>query len=114
MIRYKCSRLLSISEFKMPCEAKLDENNRWVVLLKIVLWEEFAGFITRTSKATVVYVPTKDARLVLGVIIIKHIMKTVERGVIEMIQEYPSMQYFLGLCDNEVNSIYTTNSDLSK
>jgi hypothetical protein len=58
--------------------------------------------------------PTKDARLVLGVIIIKHIMKTVERGVIEMIQENPCMQYFLGLCDNEVNSIYTTNSDLSK
>jgi hypothetical protein len=51
---------------------------------------------------------------VLGVIIIKHIMKTVERGVIEMIQENPCMQYFLGLCDNEVNSIYTTNSDLSK
>jgi hypothetical protein len=37
-----------------------------------------------------VYVPSKDARLVLGVIIIKH-MKTVERGVIEMIQEIPCM-----------------------
>ncbi len=60
-----------------------------------------------------VYVPTKDAILVLGVIIIKH-MKTVERGVFEMIQENPCMQYFLGLCDNEDNSIYTTNSDLSK
>ena len=41
--------------------------------------------------------PTKDARLVLGVIIIKHIMKTDDRGVIEMIQENPYMQYFLGL-----------------
>jgi len=34
---------------------------------------------------------------VLGVIIIKHIMKTDDRGVIEMIQENPYMQYFLGL-----------------
>jgi hypothetical protein len=42
MIRYKSSRQLSISEFKMPFEAKLDENNRWVVLSKIVSWEEFA------------------------------------------------------------------------
>lgn len=41
--------------------------------------------------------PTKDARLVLGVIIIKHIMKSDDRGVIEMIQENPYMQYFLGL-----------------
>jgi hypothetical protein len=31
------------------------------------------------------------------VIIIKHIMKTDDRGVIEMIQENPYMQYFLGL-----------------
>jgi IS5 family transposase len=60
MIRYKSSRQLSISEFKMPFEAKLDENNRWVIL-------------------------------------IKHIMKTDDRGVIEMIQENPYMQYFLGL-----------------
>jgi uncharacterized membrane protein YdjX (TVP38/TMEM64 family) len=36
MIRYKSSRQLSISEFKMPFEAKLDENNRWVVLSKYV------------------------------------------------------------------------------
>jgi IS5 family transposase len=57
MIRYKSSRQLSISDFKMPFEAKLDENNRWVVLSKIVPWEEFAGFITRTSKATVVPPP---------------------------------------------------------
>jgi IS5 family transposase len=42
MIRYKSSRQLSISEFKMPFEAKLDENNRWVILSKIVPWEEFA------------------------------------------------------------------------
>jgi hypothetical protein len=34
---------------------------------------------------------------VLGVIIIKHIMKTDDRGVIEMIRENPYMQYFPGL-----------------
>ncbi|NCC55650.1 MAG: transposase [Erysipelotrichia bacterium] len=33
----------------------------------------------------------------LGVIIIKHIMKTDDRGVIEMIRENLYMQYFLGL-----------------
>ena len=41
--------------------------------------------------------PSKDTRLVLEVIIIKHIMKADDRGVIEMIQENPYMQYFLGL-----------------
>ncbi|QRX64127.1 transposase [Dysgonomonadaceae bacterium zrk40] len=96
MIRYKSSRQLSISEFKMPFEAKLDENNRWVVLSKIVPWEEFARLYYKNFKSKR-GAPTKDARLVLGVIIIKHIMKTDDRGVIEMIQENPYMQYFLGL-----------------
>ena len=96
MIRYKSSRQLSISEFKMPFEAKLNENNRWVVLSKIVPWEEFARLYYKNFKSNR-GAPTKDARLVLGVIIIKHIMKTDDRGVIEMIQENPYMQYFLGL-----------------
>jgi IS5 family transposase len=79
MIRYKSSRQLSISEFKMPFEAKLDENNRWVILSKIVPWEEFARLYYKNFKSNR-GAPTKDARLVLGVIIIKHIMKTDDRG----------------------------------
>ena len=51
MIRYKSSRQLSISEFKMPFEAKLDENNRWVVLSKIVPWEEFARLYYKNFKS---------------------------------------------------------------
>ena len=54
------------------------------------------GFITRTSKSNR-GAPTNDARLLLGVIIIKHIMKTDDRRVIEMIRENPYMHYFLGL-----------------
>jgi IS5 family transposase len=75
MIRYKSSRQLSISEFTMPFEVKLDENNRWVVLSKIVPWEEFAQLYYKNFKSNL-GAPTKDALLVLGVIIIKHIMKT--------------------------------------
>ncbi|MCE5175156.1 MAG: transposase [Bacteroidales bacterium] len=41
--------------------------------------------------------PTKDARMVLGVVIIKHMLKLDNIGVIEIIQENPCMQYFLGL-----------------
>ncbi len=51
MIRYKSFRQLSISEFKMPFEAKLDENNRRVVLSKIVLWEEFALLYYKNFKS---------------------------------------------------------------
>jgi len=61
-----------------------------------VPWEELARLYYKNFKSNR-GAPTKDARLVLGVIIIKHIMKTDDRGVIEMIRENPYMQYFLGL-----------------
>jgi hypothetical protein len=86
MIRYKSSRQLSISEFEMPFESKPDEYNRWVVLSKIVPWEECARLYYKNFKSNR-GATTKGARLVPGVIIIKHIMKTDDRGVIEMIRE---------------------------
>ena len=96
MKRYNTQKQLSIAEFAMPFEAKLDENNRWVVLSKVIPWDKFAelyykNFPSRRGA------PTKDARMVLGVVIIKHMLKLDDIGVIEIIQENPYMQYFLGL-----------------
>lgn len=96
MKRYTSQKQLSIAEFAMPFEAKLDENNRWVVLSKVIPWDKFAelyykNFPSRRGA------PTKDARMVLGVVIIKHMMKLDDIGVIEFIQENPYAQYFLGL-----------------
>lgn len=41
--------------------------------------------------------PTIDPRIVIGAMVIKHRMGLDDRGTIEMIQENPYMQYFLGL-----------------
>jgi len=96
MKRYNTQKQLSIADFAMPFEAKLDENNRWVVLSNVIPWDKFAelyykNFPSRRGA------PTKDARMVLGVVIIKHMLKLDDIGVIEIIQENPYMQYFLGL-----------------
>jgi hypothetical protein len=55
----------SISEFKMSFEAKSEENNRWVVLSKIVPQEEFARLYYKNFKSKR-GAPTKDAGLVPG------------------------------------------------
>ncbi len=96
MIKYTSVKQLSIAEFEMPFETKLDSGNRWVVLSQIVPWDKFANLYYRnmsSGKGT----PAIDARIVLGTIIIKHLLKLDDRGVIEIIQENPYMQYFLGL-----------------
>ena len=56
MIRYKSSRQLSISEFKMPFEAKQDENNGWVVLQKNSTQGRVCpALLQELQKATVVH-----------------------------------------------------------
>lgn len=96
MKRYNTQKQISIAEFATPFELNLDENNRWVVLSKVIPWDKFAelyykNFPSRRGA------PTKDARMVLGVVIIKHMLKLDDIGVIEIIQENPYMQYFIGL-----------------
>ncbi|MDD2286813.1 MAG: transposase, partial [Paludibacter sp.] len=96
MKRYKPQSQLSIKEFEMPFEADLDPNNRWVILSQVIPWDLFAKEYYKNFKSNR-GAPTKDARLVLGVVIIKHYLKLDDEGLIEIIQENPYMQYFLGL-----------------
>jgi hypothetical protein len=96
MIKYTPSSQLSISEFKMPFECSLDPTNRWVKLSSLVPWDLFASQYYASMSATC-GAPAIDARIVLGVVILKHYLKLDDRGVIELIRENPYMQYFLGL-----------------
>lgn len=96
MKRYNSQKQLSIAEFAMPFETILDENNRWVILSKVIPWDKFAELYYKNFPSQR-GAPTKDARMVLGVVIIKHMLKLDDIGVIEIIQENPYMQYFLGL-----------------
>lgn len=96
MIKYTSVSQLSIAEFEMPFEARLDPTNRWVVLSPIIPWDNFANLYYRKMSSGM-GAPAIDARVVLGTIIIKHLQKLDDRGTIEIIQENPYMQYFLGL-----------------
>jgi transposase, IS5 family len=96
MKRYNSQKQISIAEFAMPFEANLDASNRWVVLSRVVPWDKFAELYYKNFPSQR-GAPTKDARMVLGVVIIKHMLKLDDIGVIEIIQENPYMQYFLGL-----------------
>ncbi|MFA6335859.1 MAG: transposase [Bacteroidales bacterium] len=87
---------MSISEFKMPFECHLSPDNRWVKLCPLVPWDLFAEQYYSKMSADQ-GAPSVDARIVLGVVIIKHYLRLDDRGVIEMIQENPYLQFFLGL-----------------
>jgi IS5 family transposase len=96
MIRYESTAQLTIEEFKTPFQTSLLPDNRWVTLSKIVPWDKFAS-IYISKMDTAFGRPGVSPRVVLGALIIKHIEKLDDRGVILSIQENPYMQFFVGL-----------------
>jgi hypothetical protein len=96
MINYTSSQQLSISEFKTPFETSLREDNRWVILSKLVPWDTFASLYISLMNMDLGR-PGISPRMVLGALIIKHHQKLDDRGVIQAIQENVYMQFFVGL-----------------
>lgn len=96
MIRTCSSKQLTITEFDWPFETTLDKHNRWVKLSQCVPWDKLAesyyqGLASDRGR------PTKDARLVIGAVIIKHKPCLSDMETVQQIQENPYLQYFVGL-----------------
>jgi len=96
MIRYRSQKQLSLAEFDWPFQVALDENNRWVKLGQCIPWDELAeGYYQSLSERE--GRPAKDARLVIGAVIIKHKLCLSDEETVEQIRENPYLQYFVGL-----------------
>ena len=96
MIRTQSSRQLSIAEFDWPFQTALDEQNRWVKMSDCIPWDELAEAYYKSLSSTQGR-PTKDARLVIGAVIIKHKLCLSDRETVAQIQENPYLQFFVGL-----------------
>ena len=71
MIRYKSQKQLSLAEFDWPFQTALDDHNRWVKMSECIPWDELAeGYYHGLPDNQ--GCPMKDARLVIGAVIIKH------------------------------------------
>jgi len=103
MIRYNSSKQLTITEFDWPFQTDLDEYNRWVKMTQCIPWDELAefyyqGLSTETGR------PAKDARLVIGAVIIKHKLCLSDVETVLQIQENPYLQYFVGLAGYQMEA----------
>lgn len=105
MVRYISEKQLTIEEFKTPFRQKLSADNRWVKLSQVVPWDEFASAYMSMMDSTQGR-PAVSPRIVLGALIIKHMEKLDDRGVILAIQENIYMQYFVGLKEFTVEPVF--------
>ncbi len=105
MVRYISEKQLSIEEFKTPFQTKLSPDNRWVKLSQVVPWDKFASaYMTMMNNGF--GRPGVSPRIVLGALIIKHLEKLDDRGVILAIQENIYMQYFVGLKEFTIDPVF--------
>jgi hypothetical protein len=93
----KVNQLKTESEnFELPFGGKLAEDNRWVIMAKLIPWseveEEYAKKFTLLLGA-----PAKSSRMALGALIIKEKLGISDRETVEQIRENPYLQYFIGL-----------------
>jgi len=103
MIRYHSYKQLTLAEFDWPFQTALDENNRWVKMSQCIPWDALAeGYyqgLSRTQGR-----PSKDARLVIGAVIIKHKLCLCDEETVAQIQENPYLQYFVGLAGYQMQA----------
>ncbi|MCT4602329.1 MAG: IS5/IS1182 family transposase, partial [Marinifilum sp.] len=52
MIKYTPENQLSLELFEHPFETELDRKNRWVVLAKLVPWDDLANIYCSKLNAT--------------------------------------------------------------
>ena len=106
MIRYRSQKQMKLSEFKTPFDTELDGGNRWVRMSLCIPWDELAKAYYRklsTGKGR----PAKDARLVIGAVIIKHKLCLSDEETVRQIQENPYLQFFVGLSEFQTKQPFT-------
>ena len=108
MIRYSSQNQLPLAEFGWPFQTKLDENNRWVKLARCIPWDALAEIYYQNLSSSQGR-PSKDARLVVGAVIIKHKLKLSDRETVAQIQENPYLQYFVGLAEYQAKAPFAAS-----
>lgn len=83
------------SDFELPFGGKLAEDNRWVMMAKLIPWLEFEAEYAQNF-STEMGPPAKSFRMALGALIIKEKLGISDRETVEQIRENPYLQFFIG------------------
>jgi hypothetical protein len=81
--------------FELPFEGKLSQDNRWVIMAKLIPWDEFEQEYAKNFSSDM-GAPALPFRVALGSLIIKEKLGTSDRETVEQIKENPYLQYFIG------------------
>lgn len=87
---------LTLDCFQTPFEKKLNAENRWVVLSRLMPWDEVCNLYLKNVGISTTGRPALSPRVIIGSLIIKHLCNLDDRETVDQISENIYMQYFLG------------------
>ena len=93
---YVSPNQLVLAGFESPFDLKLNPTNRWVVLARLIPWDEICNLYLKYVPVGQTGRPPLNPRIVLGSLIIKHMCNLDDRETVDQISENIYMQYFLG------------------
>lgn len=91
---YKLDKQLRFEDFVFPY-GKLDKENEWVRLVAIIPWDRIEEMYAK--KFVKNGHPAHPARMALGSLLIKQMLRCSDERTVRHISENPYMQYFIGL-----------------
>ena len=91
---YKIENQLKFEDFIFPY-GKLNENNRWVKLSKIIRWDDVQSKYAKKFRKK--GNPAKNVRIALGTLIIQQTLNCSDRELVNQVSENPYLQFFIGL-----------------
>lgn len=94
---YRTDRQPELPDFYLPFGGKLDPENRWVKLAKIVPWHLIEEDYRANFAVSGMGAPAKESRIALGALIIKERLGVTDEETVAQIRENPFLRYFLGL-----------------
>lgn len=94
--QYVSPNQLVLAGFETPFEKELNPKNRWVVLARLIPWDDVCSIYHKHVGVSYTGRPPLNPRIVIGSLIIKHLCNLDDRETVDQITENIYMQYFLG------------------
>jgi len=95
MYQSKDRQTLPLFSELFPFGGRLDPENRWLKIAMVIPWEQFES--RYRSYYSDIGRPAKDGRLVIGILLLKHMNNSSDEEIVMQVSENPYMQAFCGL-----------------
>ncbi|MGB8953511.1 MAG: IS5 family transposase [Candidatus Aminicenantales bacterium] len=94
MYKSKGRKTIPLFPELFPFGGKLDERNRWLRVAELIPWDELEDEYRKHFSD--VGRPAKDAQLIIGLLLLKHMTGLSDEGLVAEVLENPYMQAFCG------------------